>query len=254
MKARPPLDAEARRAAFAQLFWFSSDDMESLDPNTNSLLWSLNAREDTSAKESSIAMAFANAAKEIHETQLHSNIPEVSYTESINKNWEYTTYINDYPDEASFKNNNPTGISWFDASGWLAAGTHALFQRNGVEYSRWKERPDEEWDHYVAFASVEDWMKAYYLMLTSTPGFTVTEKLYKWVSWFHELTPEWEGRQKEYVNDILKTTNIKGTEKMWDLEKPQLVELMHAQIKKESGGYYQHIVKPNNHIEKQVFG
>lgn len=93
--------------------------------------------------------------------------------------WWYTTTTTgdltwlaaQYPNEASFKNNNPTGIKFTAASPALKK----LWDDAGIKYSQWTGATD--WWAFAKFETIEDGMKAYDIAMTQRRG-NATVKTY----------------------------------------------------------------------------
>lgn len=156
-------------------------------------------------------------------------------------NWDYSTLdfstdnniINTNPNEASFKNNNPTWITWnanFDKWNWLAK----LLNDAWIQYTKWTNRPSAEWWAYVKFNSVEDWLNAYMVALTQAWSPDIYTRLKQWV-W----TTNWDN----YATQIMKASWITKWTKFSDLTEEQLSNLMDNQLKRESPAFYKELSK-----------
>lgn len=235
---------ELMKAEYAKLVWFSEKDLENVNIDLDSI-WDINP-------EVAFEEAFVEAARVIDRENMYSKLSEDSFAHKIRADETRWELIGKYSKEASFKNNNPTGISWFGKDG-LKASTRALFSSAWVKYSIWTKRPSNEWAHYVAFASVEDGMLAYKAMLTSEPDLTIREKLFKWVSGFTELHETWGENQIEYADWIINKAGVNENMTIWEISQSEneklLRKLMHAQIQKESWNYYREIIVPWAYIE-----
>ena len=135
-----------------------------------------------------------------------------------------STLISKYPNEASFKNNNPTWITFWAMSPELKK----MFDDSLINYSEWTARPKNEWWNYVKFASVQDWLNAYRIALTQRWD-DVYWRLKAWV-W----TSEWDS----YATNLMSQAWINKWDKFSELSEDQMQSLMTAQLKKESPNFY----------------
>ena len=78
-------------------------------------------------------------------------------------------YVQQYPNEASFKNNNPAGITW-NANFDNGTGIAKALQDAGITYSKGTERPASEGGNYVQFNNIGDGMKARQVVFANTYG------------------------------------------------------------------------------------
>ena len=138
-----------------------------------------------------------------------------------------TSLINQYPKEASFKNNNPTWITW-----GISANTKKLLEDAWINYSVWTARPASEWWNYIKFDSVQDWLDAYMVMLTQAWTSNVYDRLKQWV-W----TSEWDS----YATNLMSQAWITKWAKFSDLSEEQLSWLMSVQLKKESPNFFKEL-------------
>ncbi len=157
--------------------------------------------------------------------------------EAITSNWNVdftkldfsknTSLINQYPKEASFKNNNPTWITW-----GISANTKKLLEDAWISYSLWTARPANEWWNYIKFDSVQDWLDAYMVLLTQAWTSDVYNRLKQWV-W----TSEWDS----YATKLMSQAWITKWAKFSDLNEEQLSWLMSAQLQKESPNFFKEL-------------
>ena len=80
-----------------------------------------------------------------------------------------TDYVKQYPNEASFKNNNPAGITW-NANFDKGIGIAKALQDAGITYSKGTARPTSEGGNYVSFNNIGDGMKARQVVFATTYG------------------------------------------------------------------------------------
>lgn len=136
-----------------------------------------------------------------------------------------------YPNEAAFKNNNPTWITF-----GISNNSKRLLEEAWVNYSKWTPRPKKEWGNYFAFNTVEDGMKAYKTLLTKASYDDIYSRLKQWV-W----TKEWP----TYASNIMRNAGIPQWTKFSQLNQNQLAELMKYQLQKESPNFYKEIIANN---------
>jgi len=136
--------------------------------------------------------------------------------------------IKKYPNEASFKNNNPTWITFNAASDELKA----LWDEAGIDYGQGTARPEAEGGNYVMFGSAQDGIDAYTIALTSGMD-DVYGRLKQWV-W----TDEWDS----YAQWIMAQAGIPEWTKFSEMNQDQLMSLMEAQLQKESPNYYNELI------------
>lgn len=78
-------------------------------------------------------------------------------------------YVKQYPNEASFKNNNPAGITW-NANFDNGTGIAKALQDAGITFSKGTARPASEGGNYVQFDNIGDGMKARQVVFATTYG------------------------------------------------------------------------------------
>ena len=143
-----------------------------------------------------------------------------------------TDLINKYQWEASFKNNNPTWMTW-----GISSNLKWLFDEAGVNYTKWTPRPSAEWGNYIKFATAQDWLDAYRIALTEAGSQNVKNRLATWV-W----TQDTESNNR-YANDIMTQAWIEQWARFEDLSEQQLGSLMTAQLKRESPNFYNELAR-----------
>ena len=84
--------------------------------------------------------------------------------------------IDKYPNEAAFKNNNPTGIT-----ARINKNTKKLLADYGIEYEVGTARPKNEGGSYFKFPDVQTGMNAYALLLTKAGTNDIYDRLKQWV-------------------------------------------------------------------------
>lgn len=137
------------------------------------------------------------------------------------------TLINKYPNEAAFKNNNPTWMTW-----WISEELKWMLDKAWIKYNIGTARPEAEWWNYIKFASVDDGMKAYQIMLTQRWD-DINSRLQKWV-W----TSEWP----TYAANLMQKAWIPMWTKFSELNETQLLDLMSYQLQKESPNFYKEVI------------
>lgn len=125
--------------------------------------------------------------------------------------------------EASFKNNNPTGITW-----GVSNTLKSMWDEAWVTYEIWTARPTAEGWNYVKFASVQDWLDAYTIALTQRWD-DVEARLKKWV---------WVWDTQEYADDLMSKAWIEKWAKFSELSDEQIQTLMEVQLQRESPKFY----------------
>lgn len=148
-----------------------------------------------------------------------------------------TAWVNKYPREASFKNNNPGGFSmnpsfqqYFNTGKAPAGSTAELWAQNGINFSPGNERGAmimrdgkmvREGGQYVKFATIEDGLRAMKL-------------------WWEAKDTTIDQQLKSYSEAGYKLPGYEG-KKFKDLTEDQKQQFMLTQIRKESPGLYQAI-------------
>jgi len=138
-----------------------------------------------------------------------------------------TDLINKYPNEASFKNNNPTGITFQGMSDELKS----MLDNAWVQYSMWTARPIWEGWNYVKFDTVQDWLNAYTVALTQRWD-DIKNRLATWV-WTQDTIAN-----DKYATDLMQKAWIEEGTRFSELSQDQLWALMSAQLQRESPNFY----------------
>lgn len=152
-------------------------------------------------------------------------------------------YVSQYPRNASFKNNNPAGLTFTATSQKLKN----LFDSAWIGYSEWTNRPEEEGWSYISFDNLSDWLSAMKLSFYNTGWTDVKTRLMAW---------KWAGTEQEkeaYVNDILRdafgsTNNLQFSD-MSSLQKEQLLV---SHLKREDSALYSVLKDEIGAIENNV--
>ena len=172
--------------------------------------------------------------------------------------WEWIDYsildfstnqdlINRYPNEAAFKNNNPTWLTW-----GISDNLKQLFTDAWIQYSIWSPRPEAEWWNYIKFNSVEDWLKAYQIALTQAWSDNVYNRLATWVWTTDTATND------RYAKDLMEASWIPMWTRFSELDENQLQSLMANQLYRESPNFYNELMNYEPAIqiswrEEQIF-
>lgn len=141
-----------------------------------------------------------------------------------------TELVNKHPNEASFKNNNPTWLTWW-VSKWLIED----WQKAWINFSKWTPRPSNEGWNYIKFATLQDWMEAYKIALTRS-NFSVFDRLKQWV-WHNDSSDD------TYANRVLASAwllHLKDTP-ISSISDSDLNKLVASQLKAESWGLYKYM-------------
>lgn len=176
------------------------------------------------------------------------NIGGTSIYTGMDTDLRNSSYVTQYPNEASFKNNNPAGITWnanFDK--WI--GIAKALQDAGITYSKGTARPSAEGGNYVQFDTIGDGMKARQIVFSSTYGNKdLNSALQSW---------KWAGTAQEkqqYADSIMKEAGINPNQSISynSLSQEQKDALTLSQIKRESGGLYKVLTQvPQNQWVKE---
>ena len=146
-----------------------------------------------------------------------------------------SSYVQQYPNEASFKNNNPAWITWnanFD--NWT--GVAKALQDAGISFSKGTARPKSEGGNYVQFNNIGDGMKARQIVFWTTYGNKdLSQALQSWKEGSNRNA--WT---QQYADSIMKEAWINPNQSITynNLSQEQKDALTLAQIKRESGGLY----------------
>ena len=145
-----------------------------------------------------------------------------------------SSYVDQYPNEASFKNNNTSGITW-NANFDNGTGIAKALTDAGIPYTKGTARPASEGGNYVKFDTIGDGLKAQQIVFGTTYGNTeLSTALQKW---------KWAGTAQEkqqYADSIMKDAGIPTNQSVTynSLSQGQKDALTMAQIKRESSGLY----------------
>lgn len=135
--------------------------------------------------------------------------------------WDLRPLASQYPNEASFKNNNP---AWFTINNafqqyfntWVApAGSTAdIWSKAWIQFWPWANRPSGEGGKYVQFPTIDEWLRAMKLWW-ETRNNTIDEQLKSFsAAWYKLPWFEWK--------------------KFSELSEDQKNQFLMTQIKKES--------------------
>ena len=133
--------------------------------------------------------------------------------------WDLSWIANQYPWEASFKNNNPAWLTW-----GVSNELKNLWKQAGINITQWTSRPSNEWWAYIKFDTIEDWIKAYDIAMTQRRG-NATVKTYL----------NWWGTWTVWLPDNILNKKVK------DLSAEEKKSVQNAQIKKESPWLYNYL-------------
>ncbi len=140
--------------------------------------------------------------------------------------WDLSYLADQYPGQAWVKNNNPTGIKTT-----ISDRTKKLLQDAGVQWSEGSKPPSNEGGTYMRFNTIEDWMKAYQVLLTQAWTNNVYDRLKQWV---------WTSNGDNYATEIMNEAWLNPNQSISfsSLSQDQLNNLLSAQLKRESPGLY----------------
>lgn len=136
-----------------------------------------------------------------------------------------------HPGEASFKNNNPAGITWHAASGALKKA----WEDAGVKFEMGTPRPSKEGGNYVKFATVIDGINAREIAMERKGG-SVRSSLMQWVGTTNQAN------NAAYADSIIKSAGIDGNKTYSQLTDGDKEALSIAQLRREAGGMYQEMI------------
>ena len=135
-----------------------------------------------------------------------------------------TDLISKYEWEASFKNNNPTWMTF-----WVSNNLKSLFKDAWINFTKGTDRPTAEGGNYIKFDNVQDWLDAYSIALTQAGSQDIYSRLKTWVG-----TAEWDS----YATWLMEKAGITKWTKFSEINDEQLGSLMSAQLQKESPNFY----------------
>jgi hypothetical protein len=112
-----------------------------------------------------------------------------------------------------------------------------LFKDAGISFGEGGNRPAGEGGKYIKFATIEDGLKAYNIILTQM-GDDVYKRLFRWSAGGDEKTPEATkiANKTAYANGLMAAAGIPPGTKFSDLNTDQMAKLQQAQIRRESPG------------------
>lgn len=140
-------------------------------------------------------------------------------------------WVKKYPNEASFKNNNPTWLTYNAV--WPKLREE--WKKMWIRFEEGGKRPASEWWNYVKFASIQDWMEAYKYTLKRS-NLTVFERLKQWRWW-------WNEGDVTYANNILASAwlNHLRDKRIDSLSNEDFEALIVAQLPHESGWLFKYM-------------
>lgn len=148
---------------------------------------------------------------------------------AISSTGDMSGLASNYPYEASFKNNNTSGITW-----GMSANTKKLLENAWIKISEGTARPSREGGKYVKFDNISDWLLAHKILLSQAGSDDINARLQQWV-W----TKEWP----TYAKNLMDQAWIKAWTKFSQLTPEQLDKLVMVQVKKESPWMYKELTK-----------
>ncbi len=133
---------------------------------------------------------------------------------------DYRQYSHLHPWVAGWKNNNPSGLTW-----WVSNTLKWLWNDAWIDYKRGTARPKNEKGYYILFGSVEHGIRAKMI--------SIRERWWK-ATVSHFLAGWWTDSIKlSFPTDKL----------IMDLSEQEFMELFVQQLKKESPWYISQLVK-----------
>lgn len=148
---------------------------------------------------------------------------------AISATGDMSGLASNYPYEASFKNNNTSGITW-----GMSTRTKWLLEKAGIKISEGTARPSREGGKYVKFDNIADWLLAHKILLSQAGSDDINARLQQWVG-----TKEWP----IYAKNLMDQAWIKAWTKFSQLTPEQLDKLVMVQVKKESPWMYKELTK-----------
>lgn len=159
----------------------------------------------------------------------------LDFLASENNIWDISTnedLLKKYPNEASYKNNNPTGITW-----WVSDALKQKWEDAGVKFEKGTPRPKQEGGNYVKFATMDEGLRAYKIAFTQNGGSDIFERLKKWKGAGSEADKE------SYALSIMKQAGIAKGEKFSGLSNEKMNALLNAHLRRESPWLYKELSK-----------
>ena len=139
-----------------------------------------------------------------------------------------SNYVTKFPNNASFKNNNP---AWLTA--WVSDNLKGMLENAGISITDWTNRPTNEWGKYINFETLDDGLSAMKIAFYDTGWTDVRSRLEAWKG------AGTEEEKKAYVdkimNDTFGSTENRQFNSLSSLEKEQLL-VQH--LKREDGALY----------------
>lgn len=151
-------------------------------------------------------------------------------------NWDLsqnTDLISKYQWEASFKNNNPTWLTW-----GISNNLKKMFDEAWISYEKGTARPKNEWGNYIKFATIEDWLNAYTLAFTQAWTDDIYSRLKQWKSGNPEATDK---ATISYADSIIANSWIAKWTKFSELDENQLNSLLSNHLQRESPALYKEL-------------
>jgi hypothetical protein len=142
---------------------------------------------------------------------------------------DFRQFAATYPGEASLKNNNPAGISYFGDSEFSKRLTES-----GVKWSVGTSRPSKEGAKYFSFDTVEDGMKAYDML---------------WNSGSYSKMKVQDALNRWGTGGI--SANIDKNKLVKDLTPEERSQLQVAQLAKESPGFLKELKRAGMIVENK---
>ncbi len=152
-----------------------------------------------------------------------------------------TSLVLQHPNEASFKNNNPTWLTW-----GISQNLKSLFTKAWLAYIQWTPRPKSEWGKdeywertiptfYIKFSTIEEWLKAYQIAFTQAWTEDIYSRLLQWKSWnLYAIDTD----TTSYASSILENSCLSIWDKFSDLNDSQKNNLFLAHLQRESPALY----------------
>lgn len=154
---------------------------------------------------------------------------------------DFTGMAAQHPGEASFKNNNPAGITWHAAS----AGLKQAWKDAGVNFEMGTARPSNEGGNYVKFATVIDGINAREIAMERKSG-SVRSALMQWVGTTNQAN------NAAYADSIIKLSGIDGSKSYSQLSDGEKESLSVAQLRREAPGMYKEMLN-RGYIDEEGF-
>lgn len=141
------------------------------------------------------------------------------------------------PNEASYKNNNPSGLTWNANFANALAGNPkegtlaANLLKAGIQFKKGGNRPQDEGNNYVGFNSIQDGVRAMIIRWGMNTDLNLKQALKNW---------KWAGTDAQmnaYAQSIMNEAWLSDM-KVWDITEDQFNKLLGVHIKHESGSLY----------------